>query len=130
MSSINNTCAASYKKYDADSISLKDYSGNDYLFVRSLSGKKKGWFNIAQCPVSTDGRYPNRDGLVLGATWYSDEDVLDMLLDSEQTPEQLEQLERLDKLLAAWIFIRRSVSGLASFKRKVTRQKKEKEVAQ
>jgi hypothetical protein len=108
MSSIKNTSAALNKKF-SDSITLTDNFGNSYLFVRRWSGK--GFFNIAKCEVLTDGKILDRDGVVPDAVLFSNEEVAELVIESE---ERTKCLENIESLLEEWINLRRSRSRKAN----------------
>lgn len=109
-----DTSAASNKKFD--SLSLTDNYGNSYLFVRS----RKGFFNIAKCEVLTDGHIDENDGLVPKAILFTNEEVADLLAESE---ERARRLERIESLLEEWVNLRRG--ELRKAKHRLALQRKE-----
>jgi hypothetical protein len=106
----NNTSAALNKKF-GDTFTLTDNYGNSHLFVRNWS--RKGFFEIAKCEINTDGHIDDNDGLVPGAVLYTNEEVADLITESE---ERARRLENIESLLEEWINIRRSRSRKAKQK--------------
>ena len=115
MSSINHTSAARFNTF-----SLTDNLGNSYFFVRSLR-KQKGFFNIAKCEVLIDGKVPDRDGLVPDAVFFTNEQVADLITQSEAHTQRLENVQ---SSLEQWIDLRCSRSRKAK-QGKLRLQKKE-----
>jgi hypothetical protein len=113
VSDTENTSAALNKKFD--SFSLTDKYGNTYLFVRS----GKGFFNIAKCEVLTDGHVDEDDGLVPNAILFSNEEVADLLTESE---ERARRLESIESLLEEWINLRRGRSRKAKHRLRLQKQ--------
>lgn len=119
MSSIDSTIAARNKKFNT--LYLTDEYDNSLLLVRSWN--RKGFYNIARYEVFTDGKVANRDGLIPDATFFTNEEVADMLTKSEERERRLENIESLMK---EWIRFRQSWSAKSKSKhRKVSRLQKQ-----
>lgn len=103
MTDIDNTSATFNKKFH--SFTLTDGYGNSRLFVPRGNGK--GFFEIARREIPTDGRIPNRDGVILDAVLWSDEEVADLLTEIEERERRLKNIE---SLLEEWLGLRRSKS--------------------
>lgn len=103
----NSSSAAKSKSLSliGNTISIPDGYGNSYLLIRSWN--RKGFYNIARREVLTDGKIPNRDGLIPDAIFFTNEEVADLLTESE---ERTRRLENIDSLLGEWLGLRRSRS--------------------
>jgi hypothetical protein len=102
-----------------NTFSLSDNEGNSYLFVRSL-GKRKGFFNIAKCEINSNGHIDDNDELIPDATWFSDEEVAELVGQSEKYQERL---ARAEAALREWIDFRNTWARKG--RRKLSLQKKE-----
>jgi hypothetical protein len=101
--------AANQIKISSDTISVTDKFGNSCLFVRTWDR----WFNIAKCEVRPDGLIPD-------AVFFSNEEVDDLVAQSE---EYQERLARTEASLRKWIDFRNAWSRKG--KGKLLLQKKE-----
>lgn len=74
---------------DYYSIKHKDKS---FGFIRTDSGR---WFDIRDRPILTDGKIPNRDGVVHDAVRFTNEEVAEYVAESEERHRLVESVETL-----------------------------------
>ena len=90
----------------SDYFFIKDGNKNSH-FIRTCTGKL---YDITGCSILTDGRIDENDGLVPSAILLSNEEVADLVAESEARTQQLEIVETL---LKEWIEIRKARSRRA-----------------
>jgi hypothetical protein len=122
MTDIHRSSATSNKNFD--DFPLIDIHGRKHRFRRSQN--RKGYYDILDCYPLTDGRVPNRDGLLPDAIYYTNEEVADLITQAE---ERQRRLEKTEQSLKEYIEFRRSWFRKPGKGGKVRLQKQKKEVA-